>query len=425
MGKQLWVNENRKHAQEIIYWLINGKKPDGWEESPTLEISEYELSSLSNDERIRYTEISPLHIISLMEQENKSKIEDFEDIFEREYKKWIINLPKETRKWKFYLPFFSKPTDIFSPPYRIKLLGTTFSINLRSSVEKNLNSKDRKKLNDARYYPIIEHLPELEIPRLYLMVTGEGITPNLTWLKLIPAFDAFRGLFELTFGIGEMNLSFPEKGIKCKIPHPPWIAHKLGNQPLQTTPFIIDFYPIKDLFDISDEHMQLVKRNAAFLTKPPESNSIQSLIVDGLRIYANAMDSRYPAERLLAFWQLAEAITRVESSGGKTEKVVSRLTLHMHRHNLPGSGYSEGLKQIAKKRNLLVHHGISNSITQYDAFILKLAVETSFIWLINSSKSLPTKLHLDKYYQAREMHDSDTKSFSAMKDTIELIEKEG
>ena len=115
---------------------------------------------------------------------------------------------------------------------------------------------------------------------------------------------------------------------------------------------------------------------------------------------------------------MVEAITRSETTRGKSDEVVSRLSWHRERMKLPTSGYAAILKRLADKRNNLVHRGI-HDITHDDVMFMKFFGDIVLVWLLGVYTSLPTKTHLDEFYRLRSQGKY---SVRAAKETAQYLE---
>lgn len=145
-----------------------------------------------------------------------------------------------------------------------------------------------------------------------------------------------------------------------------------------------------------------------FSREPPQDSTV-SLIIDGLRLYAQAMDERFDHACFLDLWQLAETITL--SDRGGTDEVCRRLAWHGSELGLPGSGFKNLLDNFARIRNQIVHRGIRD-VDDEEVNFMKRISEVALLWLIRESKNVPTKQHLNAFYQLRTRGDTVVEAFS-------------
>ena len=266
-----------------------------------------------------------------------------------------------------------------------------------------------------------------QLPNTFLKVCAAYPTWKEAWRISIPAFDTLRGLIEITFNLFTFKSQFIRWGRRkprSYLPHPKWmVGHRKGD-PLVWIPFLVDEHSSEETTNkdsLSAEVLHKIKFNCRHFKNPVDRGNIISLVADCMRLYAQALDSRTNALTLLGLWQLAEAMTNSEKHGGKTDVVVNRLAWHSTRSTLKGSGYKATLVKLGKKRNDIVHRGISDDIDDEDINILKLACEHALLWLISIRSDLPTVNHLEKYYLLRETNNVDLKALS---DVVQIIRQE-
>jgi len=152
--------------------------------------------------------------------------------------------------------------------------------------------------------------------------------------------------------------------------------------------------------EITEDYIGELEDESDALKSVPDEGSVDSLIVDALRLYSQAMDERFKEGRFLGFWQMLETVALSGRVNGKTSKICSRVAWHGDRLGLPGTGIKKRLEKLADKRNDLVHRGIRNA-SDDDTNVLKLIAEIAVDWLQDVRGELYTKHHLDLYYQFR------------------------
>lgn len=416
MNSQLWKDSKRDNAQCLIDWLISQREDSGWPMDWLNRIAFAELSASALPTDLDQWAI--MRSLNQMVRENDHSVVDFERIFKELRQEKAASLNRDKSNWKFFIPLgITLGSDLPKSP-RIKILSKHFTFLGLSSVNRQLSKEERKTFLNPNYLTIETGVTITEIPQVFLSVSGRGASWLLAWREVAPAFDALRGILEFSFGYGGWRLSSDGISPRRKVPHPLWMMAKKSEAPIEWVRFITDEDKPSGVFDLTNERFASIRKNARFLCQESDSKSIESLIADCLRLYSQAMDARFRYECFLGFWQLAEAITRAETFGGSTDKVVARIAWHGEKTGLIGSGYRETLHALSKKRNDIVHRGI-HEVEDEDVNILKLACEVALAWLVRQRKSLPTKTHLDQFYRLREVNSTE---LQALRDCIKHIE---
>jgi len=124
-------------------------------------------------------------------------------------------------------------------------------------------------------------------------------------------------------------------------------------------------YPEKPTKPLTGEDWISVIKNAETLKRMPEDDKMLSVVVDGLRLYSQALQARLPYGRLLGFWQLAETLTLSEKSGGKTDTVCNRLVAFRHFWSDDAEVFRFALTGVAEKETKLsIRETVPPSITR-------------------------------------------------------------
>ena len=361
-----------------------------------------------------------MKVLGQMHAEGKRTVDDFEAVFEQRLKAEMIVAKDQDALWQFLMPISiaAKPDIVL--PLRIQVLGKDFRLLSLPSLKKLLDKDTTKALNDP--VRIKEHTGASydNPPQTYLSVSARGSSQYLAWNDVSPAFDALRGLIELSFGFLGWRLTYGRHNARRKVPHPPWMVAGKSGSPVEWLIFETEDDGYRERFDLDKEGLSAVKKNAAILKQEPQRGSTLFLLADCMRLYSQAMDARSRYLCFLGFWQLAEAISRSETFGGKPDKVASRIARHGARTKLVGSGYTETLLALGKKRNDIVHRGI-HAIEDTDVNALKLACDLAIGWIFGIHKSLPTVAHLEHYYRLKESHRTE---LEAITDCANLLRKE-
>lgn len=421
----LWEDKQRQSAQDLISWLLAQRGESGWPASRINLVAFRELISMSLDSKIEEGAI--MKTLGVMATENKSSVYDFEQIHHS------LNFPLSPQQgisdqiWTFFLPLQVGLGADVKLPYHLRILGQKFSIVRKGLLLRQFEPSARKEFSNPKVVYLETGCDYQQLPNTFLKVCATAPTWEEAWRISIPAFDTLRGLIEITFNLFTFKSQFIRWGRRkprSYLPHPKWmVGHRKGD-PLVWIPFLVDEHSSEETTNkdsLSAEVLHKIKFNCRHFKNPVDRGNIISLVADCMRLYAQALDSRTNALTLLGLWQLAEAITNSEKHGGKTDVVVNRLAWHSIRSTLKGSGYRATLVKLGKKRNDIVHRGISDDIDDEDIDILKLACEHALLWLISFKSDLPTINHLEKYYLLRETNNVDLKALS---DVVRIIRQE-
>lgn len=393
---QLWSDKKRKSADQIIDYLIDTKGRDGWKIDGKFTFALQELSASSKDQCLSDSVV--LKVLSEMKVLSRNGVDDFELTYKELQKSKKIDSEIKLQQWRFYLPVKFEISDEITLPIKLSVLGIQFHIVSRKSVDKALPSNLLNTPHKLRHTLGLSGNDCDMIPSSFIKITGKGNNWRDVWDRLSSSFDVFRGLLEFTYSCGHWrHSSIPSpRGI---VPHPQWILAVDENDLVDGTSFLLEKHDYKPL-KIDPDGLSVFKRNAKRFKSEMESVSTMTVIADSLRLYSQAMDARFPHHCFQGLWQMAEAITLSENFSGHTDEVCKRLEWHSNQYDLVGSRFSDTLRAFAKKRNEIVHRGIHN-VSEEDVNILKMIIEFGFKWLWENAKNLPTKHHLENYYNLR------------------------
>lgn len=423
--QQLWPSKHRANAQAIVDWLLSERKDNGWPVTLRLEIAFQELTYAA-DKKQQLDEGLATKILGEMYRAGETSITQFETRFADHRTEQHRRRNTESVVWRFYIPLPIRIHSDVTSPIQVKIIDTDFRLISFATLRKQVGARLAR---DIRSFRIVGDFlinrnttnPN-DLPRQFLTVRSTGLDWGEAWEQIEPAFNAFRGLLEFTLGYGGWSWSSHEKP-RRKIPHPMWMVavnERGEHEPVQ---FLAPPYNESKLYELQQRDYTTFKKNALFFKdRATGDETLYFLLVDCLRLYAQALDEENRHRCLLGLWQLAEAITQAESSGGKTETVVKRLAWLGKRLDLVESGYSFILTALAEKRNDIAHRGI-HDVTDRDINTLKLACEVALTWLIEHSKKLPTIAHLNHFYSWYTRGDKDIKDVGMLTDTLKFIQE--
>lgn len=353
------------------------------------------------------------HIIDAFE-----KIAEDDEVSEEKFKESLRNIKYNSEKaeivtWKVFVPVqVDLAEDIVQRP-SIKIQNRVFSFCEASFVNQSLPFD----LSDPRDFYSATRCEKWPAAEVYVASEVKASSWQDAWRVLEPAFDVFKGFAEFQYSLG--HRSWGGDGPQANLPHPRYYIAFDGHETAQGTTFVVAENEVTQPIEVTNDYIEDLEENSEALKEVPSEDSVESLIVDALRLYSQAMDERFKGGRFLGFWQMLEKVALSDRVNGKTSKICSRVAWHGDRLGLPGTGIRERLDRLADKRNDLVHRGIRN-VNDDDTNVLKLIAETAVEWLKAEREEISTKHHLNLYYQLRTKSNS---SLEKRQDVIEFIKE--
>lgn len=153
---------------------------------------------------------------------------------------------------------------------------------------------------------------------------------------------------------------------------------------------------------LSEEDVSRFKTIVARLRQPSSETDTMGLVLDAIDKYGRAIDAIEWYEAFLWLWQILELVT-LQTENIRMDDVVGRLKV-IHKYDLLWSDIFDALKDI---RNEFVHRGQFSQSGMHEVNFLKVAVENLIFWLIDATKNLPTRKHLEWFYSYAPRGDAD------------------
>jgi len=311
----LWQDTKRANAQKLIDWLLSVRKDNGWSVDWVNMVAFAELGSSSSHPGM--TDSLIMRVLGEMKQNSNTTVDEFETIFNQRLKTDAIAANKQVGCWQFFIPIEVIPSADLAQRNRIRILGREFTFLSFATVERKLDKQSRIALRDTYFITYRTGINVKHLPTVFLSVSTQASSLNLGWRDITPAFDALRGLIELSLDFYGWRITSSEKSARRKLPHPLWMIALKKGTPLELINFITD--EDEDTatkpFKLNSTQLAGIKKNAKILRREPTPQSTLSLLADCLRLYSQAMDARFKHFCFLGFWQLAEAITHSETGG--------------------------------------------------------------------------------------------------------------
>ena len=386
MNTEFWKKETSGKADRIINVLLSEKKPEGWDGSFTLEFHLRVISAMTKD-HLSTGEI--LQVLTEMHKQGKNGSAEFRETYIEDQK---MSCGEQCR-WIVCMPWAVKPDPWAKISFQITVGGICFKVSGWDRYE--------RRIKDSPLWPELceeSHRSDEVFSGLCLSAESVGRGEYEAWEAIAPAFYALRGIVELVFGFGQRKWSVAPQP-QGYVPHPLWVAMI----PEKRDPARILFHndhreSVEERVTVS--HVKRMQALARSFRKAPKEGSTDELLFDSLGIYAQAMDERIPSRALMAFWQLAEALTLAVSQNGRTDVVVKRSAAVCQRYwKLDYEEILETLQVFADHRNGIVHEGNSGYIEMDDCSFFKAVCDTLISWLLKDRKKLPTKAVLEQYYR--------------------------
>jgi hypothetical protein len=383
--KKIWEKNSRKDAEHIINTLLNNKLADGgWIANFQNEFFFRALQSLT---KTRLSRADLLKTLGEMARKGATGAESFEVALNKiQHDSWQGN-----QEWTLHFPWYVLLKGNIRLPFSVTACKTRFTISKWSHYEEKIR---RAELCDS-----------IEAVSSRPMFSGLCITARVmgrnhyeAWEKLAPASDVFRGIVELTFNLGRHSLSVPPKP-KCAVPHHLWAALFPKNGSGEYLNFTVDEVGIREK-EITVKRLAALKKNSRFFRRLTDNDgTIDGLLLNCVRLYAQAMDERLEHRALLTWWQLAEAIALSARINGDTKIVAKRLSWYCRKWKMDTTGINECLEKIAEHRNEIVHRGNAVDVDEEDCNFMKTVCERAILWLASNRPRLRNLEVLERIYQ--------------------------
>jgi hypothetical protein len=387
--KTIWPDKHRNAAQKVIDRLLSTRKPEGWEISFQFQFDLRVLAAWSTLQELRDGTI--LSTITKMHAAGQTTIYDFEVL----YFQWLDELNRNAainrRIWSFYIPFAISPAKDVKYPVNLRLLSSqvTFA-SWRRPIRKFGAAALKHELR--RRTTVYEFNP----PPTCLILCAAGNNIESAWREVEPVFDSLRGLVEMTLGFGRRTIFFAgRKRPRRTVKHPEWMFATDDSNEITALQFHTETDE-SDSKDVNRQTFRRLKQNARLFRDIPLQKSTCALLVDVLRLYAQALDAAANYQYLLNLWQLAESITLAERYQGGKQTVVSRLAwLFMQETDCEIHGIEEVLAHLYHKRCKIVHEGLHNDVTDDDVNFMKRICEAGIVWLWKNVAVIQTEEQLE------------------------------
>lgn len=373
---KLWPHDRRAQAQKVLTRLIDVCRVDEFPVTFQLELDFRALDALCDRTDLADHEI--MAVVTKIKAAGKNTIEDFEAAIFENRRQAEEDAAKNSKNWLVYVPLSFRPRADVTFPFTMRLLGHSLRF---TSWEGPIQSVGLEKFEQA-----LQHFFNLKFQptNVCVQLNCRAHSQDAVWQKIKPAFEALRGILELTFSFGQASVVFPtEPRSRRAIAHPHWLfACDETNTP----------YPMK--FSVENdkrtENLELTKQAvdrasalASQFKERPSESSVRALFVDVLRLYTQAMDANENHLCFVALWQLAEVLTLADRYQG-SKKVVCHRLAWMFRESAVAEteGLDHTLEHLYDKRCNIVHEGVYSEVCDEDVNFLKSCCELAINWLL-------------------------------------------
>jgi hypothetical protein len=394
MSVPLWEGEYRSKAQEVITERLAARKDTGWVADPDHTFRMRALQAWSKG-KIE-ADVVILKTLGRMKERGLTTVEDFEAVHAELRAEWARQSNEQKTQWEFYVPLAMKSAADLSLPVTIPVLGRQFVLKTWQETETGLG---RPQIDDAFSRAFCD---ANKFPEVCLTFSGDGVNAHAAWNHAAPGYDLFRGLLEFVHGFFCWSHHWGRPKARVRFPQWPWVLAVSPGKPMEVIQFITDEPPSPHPQVLEAKRLaELVKYATKFANEPPKSSTL-ALLTDSLRLYSQALDERFRHTCLLGLWQMAETLTLSNRFGGDTKMVTARLVAMIDKRLKPEPvGLPEILRDIADKRNRIVHHGIHDTVDDEDINILESVCEMSLWCVFHDAEKLPTQDHLNHYLTLR------------------------
>ncbi len=334
---------------------------------------------------------STLFIMTINEalQSNNSSIEEFEIAFERR-----IKFHNEIWSYDIYLPLY-----LDFPKRKIKVHDLDIA---KIPFSKIYNIFSQENLIIAISQSGISDFRTNNLPRYALKFSVRANNKLEAWGKVDSQYNLLRGIIDYSILYNQINYTFG-RASRTKNHHPQWgLIYNVERSTSEFITFQVERDPRVKSLKWSKKQLEVFEKLLRQLRTKPEQDKSTNVLADCLRLYSQAMESIHNHNCFLSLWQLAESLTRSETSGGQTKHVISRLIWHHSTVNtvIHGLDVTESLNELPNKRNEIVHKGIDR-IKNSDINLLKSLCDLGIEWISNTATQLKTMNHLDEFYRLR------------------------
>lgn len=370
-------------THELLQWLLEEGELRFLDRATTVVARE--LLNAAGIEELG--ELSVMTAVKEMKAGGETKVEEFTRRMGEELQRYHA-LPM--KKWRFLLPMAWDFGDVLERPARVRVLGQDFYFVRRSSVERVVG---------RRFAASRLERNRLTAPDEFVSAVVTGKLEQWAWRIVDPAFAAFRGLVELKTGFRSWHYAGRDKP-RRKLAHPEWMFVRAQSCDPRFRWFEVDgddvVGPRTGLLKLQRSDLDDLRQFCHVLRTPAPSGSTNALIADCLRLYSQALDTRFRHATFLGLWQTAEAIV----GSFRTEDVARGLALIGRDLGLPATGIAFTTQELSAKRNEIVHHGI-HDVDHDDLNILRTACDTALAWLFRNREAFPERRLIHRYLRSQ------------------------
>jgi hypothetical protein len=401
---------NRAEASKWVTSLLRTRTKDGWPITEDFCACVQALEGWLPENQAGFV----LAALERMLANGETSLEAFEKrVHECKEDKLKERQKIQVQEWTFIIPFQIKFQN--NPPPKFQVRGVRFEFFTSQQTSKKIG-KPKNRPYDLRMDRILCSEPY----QSYIVFRSKAYDKSAAWRKVHEQFETLLGIFEFTlnFGINKAHHG-QDNPAHTHFPRPKWVISYSDQSGPQLQWFLTEYGNYKELPTkaLDDKQTLALIKNGAPFRKIAEKNSIERLIDNGLILYAQALDGRLPHARLLGLWQMAEALTLSERSGGRTDVVCNRLLVFDSLFCTCKSALKAALLRVAKRRNDVVHRGERYVVKENHEHTLKLAVESFLYHLIAYRKKIRTQNALEQYFN---IHARNKSEFQALKDALRL-----
>ena len=411
----LFNEKSRNTAQHALDRLVSVATASGIPFGFQANVAVRHLSYLASP---HLSDDCVLIVVRHMVERHKSRLVDFEKLYDRHIRRQNAHQARKRRKWTFLIPINTVlPTN---GALRLSILGIVFRLMRCDQAIRLVGTRRAGKIEPflkLKQHPVTSRI------QTCIVVDGHGSNHVNAWYDEIDsAFDALRGVFEISHSFSRVGFRLGKQRRRAKIPMPPWAFAFSLRQPWELIPFLAGVPINNEPLELIRERLKPIRIWASILRRPVHPRSSIALLVDALRLYAQAFDAEADFQCCLGLWQLAESLTLASAYQGEGTRVARRLSWFGQYFSLDPTALNHILLGVFSKRNDIVHAGLQRA-NETDINVLKLCCEAAMDWILTHRSRISTREHLEEFYERIRRSDAELQTTANVTRVVQSFKK--
>lgn len=302
-------------------------------------------------------------------------------------------LKRPINTYSILLPLHMRPTELQSTRsisiFGVKLLVRNWLFCRRKFELDEFIRATRLHLKDSHFEYFGKFNP--------IIVSSQGKYVQEAFLPVERSFDFLRWLINLQYQYGRTTRRWG--GIPKplgKILPPPTYAIFRSDGSYETMFYSLRRYEDYSANSLAPQILPQVRRISRILGGLNHSSEIQTILVEAIALYGEALDAFDWRHSFLTLWQILEIITLQSEDNLSMKTVRNRVSGLLYQQGL----FKDLLDASYQIRNSLVHRGsFPDESGLEEVNLLKIIVERSINRLFSLVRVCKTKESLERYYQ--------------------------